>query len=197
MRVKRGFTLIEVLVVIVVIAIIALLAFPSYRRARLTSQNEMARAKLMEIANAARMFNEDNSKPVFGAFEGACDVDYRTELNITVVNPLCLFLTSGNDFLSAYSYLKTTEWNTFPDGCTDDCLFHYRGYTFFICNPNSATAQGQPADSGCDGTQIAIMHGPATQMDDSVRADAVEVYGGFRWWVSRENLGIIGSNFGG
>ncbi|MDR1124136.1 MAG: prepilin-type N-terminal cleavage/methylation domain-containing protein [Elusimicrobiota bacterium] len=186
---KKGFTLIEVLVVVVVVAILALLAFASYKRARLTAQNEMARAKLVEVAMAAQMYNEDarGSARVAGGLGQARVAGFQ--------NAELLFLRTPTD--TSFSYLKNIEWNK---TCTDSnsCVHHYRGYNFYVCNPDSNSASNQPAGSGCDGKMIAVMTGPVCSgaCAAGVNLDAAAEYGGKSWWVSRDNLGTVGSNYG-
>jgi prepilin-type N-terminal cleavage/methylation domain-containing protein len=192
---KKGFTLIEVLVVVVIIAIVALLAFPSYKKARVVSQNEAARAKLVEVATAARMFNEDargilGDERVMGAFHNKDLTPERFR------DPRALF-SSTTTTGSGKGYLSITGWNQEGDCSTPSsttCYYHYRGYTFYVCNPdiNSTT---QP-DTLCIG-KIAVMKGPTEEKTDkSVMKEAVGEYSGFAWWVSGENLGAVGSNYG-
>lgn len=56
---KKGFTLIEVLVVVVLIAIVSMIAFPSFKKSREITKTKALSLKLLEVANAARMYNED------------------------------------------------------------------------------------------------------------------------------------------
>ncbi|MDR0734599.1 MAG: prepilin-type N-terminal cleavage/methylation domain-containing protein [Elusimicrobiota bacterium] len=199
---KKGFTLLEILVVIVVIAILSLLAMASYKRARVTSQNEMARVKLVEVAAAAQMYNEDarGENRVAGGFGRSPVANFqRAELLFS--------RTATNDIsASTYSYLKNKEWNQVGAcaGGGNDCVLHYRGYNFYVCNPDSTSTAGQPAGSGCDGKMIATMTGPTCSgscsgatCEDGVNPQAVKEYCGKKWWVSRENLGAVGSDYGG
>ena len=184
MRGRKGFTLIEVLVVVLVIAIVALIAFPSYRRARLTSQNEMARAKLVEVANAARMFNEDNrgANRVAGGFGESPVQNFNS--------PLMLFTTVHGDISitdnSGFSYIRDVEWDFLGD------VRHYRGYRFFICNPDIG---GTQPIAECNDSRIAVMLGPIATLN--TMEGAVEEFGDSIWWVDRDTLGIIGSDYGG
>jgi len=181
MRGKKGFTLIEILVVVVVIAIISLIAFASYRNARLASQNEMARGKLVEVANAARMFNEDNFgvNRVAGGF-GVSPVP-------GFASPLTLFESAGNTD-SNFSYIRDTEWDNIAG------VWHYRGYRFFICNPTVGGAQ--PVEE-CNDQRIAVMLGPTAAL--ATLDGAAEEYGESIWWIDRNNLGLgmVGSTYGG
>ena len=194
MNKKRGFTFVEVMVVVIVIAIIALLAFPSYRRARIVTQNDMARAKLIEVANAARMFNEEarGTARVAGGLDGSTLVTgFESPTRLFTHTPdHAMFAQAGNEYKA---YLDLDGWNVITGGGG----FHFRGYRFFVCNPDSIDASGQPAGSGCDGTRIATMRGPVGGAYSD--ALAVETYGGFLWWVPRPGAGgsaqIVGSDF--
>jgi prepilin-type N-terminal cleavage/methylation domain-containing protein len=186
---KKGFTLIEVLVVVVVVAILSLLAFASYKRSRLTAQNEMARVKLVEVAAAARMYNEDarGKDRVAGGLGQARLNNFK--------NAELLFSRTPDeeaDSNTVQPYLKLTEWNQTPEG-----VYHYRGYNFYICNPDLGSS-AQP-NVNCKGQEIAVMTGPVCTgaCADGVNKDAAALYGGYKWWVSSENLGTVGSNYGG
>ena len=191
MNCKKGFTLIEVLVVVVVIAIVAIIAFPSYKKANVVSQNEAARGKLLELANAVRMYNEDarGSERVAGDLAG-------NKVN-GFSDPKRLFHGSHTDTSStALKYLSTTGWNQEGTGCNTaggDCKYHYRSYTYYVCNPDSGGTQPNAACGSSSDRRIAAMTGPT---DSTNYPDAVDEYGGFAWWVSKENLGVVGSNYG-
>ena len=194
MNKKRGFTFVEVMVVVIVIAIISLLAFPSYRRARIVSQNEMARAKLLEVANAARMFNEDarGTARVAGGFDGSTFTGFKSPTALFYGTPddTGFAVGPGNEFKA---YLDQDGWDFTGE------VFHFRGYKFFVCNPDSNTASGQPPGSECDGSMIATMLGPTAGFNPNELA--VNTYGGYVWWVPVPGAGgsaqMIGSNFTG
>jgi prepilin-type N-terminal cleavage/methylation domain-containing protein len=181
---KRGFTLIEVLVVVVVIAIIAILAFPSYKKANEVSKNEAARGKLLELSNAVRMYNEDarGSQRIAGDLAGNAFGEFQ--------DPRRVFSGTHTDVTGAMVYLSRTGWNDDPQGCssknTSPCKYHFRNYTYYVCNPDVSSAS-QPDKTPCGEGRIVAMTGP----------DGDAEYGSHSWWVSNENLGVVGSDYGG
>jgi prepilin-type N-terminal cleavage/methylation domain-containing protein len=178
---EKGFTLIEVLVVVVVIAIIALIAFPSYLKSRITAQNDAARVRLLELANAARMYNEGAK----GKFRVAGDLA-GNKLSDDFADPRLLFGRTEDDASGAFKYLTPRVWHE------KDGAYSFSGYTYYVCNPDVSADSLQSDASNCKSGneafgRIATMKGPA---------DEGNMYKGFWWWVSVDNLGIIGSNYG-
>ncbi|MDR0645996.1 MAG: prepilin-type N-terminal cleavage/methylation domain-containing protein [Elusimicrobiota bacterium] len=176
---KKGFTFIEVAVVVALIAIISLIAFPSYRNSRLITQNEMARAKLSELATAARMYNEDvrGGERIAGGLGDSSLTGFKDPRSV-------LFSSNPNSGISQEAFdFNRQNWDT------DGGVYHFAGYKYYLCNPDGGSSQ--PANSGCDNDRIATMKGPET-------GAAASMYSGHTWWVSRTgNLGIIGSDFTG
>jgi prepilin-type N-terminal cleavage/methylation domain-containing protein len=176
---EKGFTLIEVIVVVVVIAIVALIAFPSYLKSRITAQNDAARVRLLELANAARMYNEDakGKEKVAGDLAGAALSGFS--------DPRKLFGRTEDDESSGFKYLTPRVWHTTGGA------YNFSGYTYYVCNPD-VTSASQPAGSNCKASgetfgRIATMKAPN---------DSSNMYYGSTWWVSVDNLGIVGSDYG-
>ena len=166
---KKGFTLIEVLVVVVLIAIISMIAFPSFKKSREITKNEGARIKLLEVANAARMYNEDATQKVAGRFGQVLSGG-------TFVDPLVMFY--NNNALKA-AYLKNQEaWS--GNGINTN----YNGYTYYVCNPDLSGTQ--PISACVNGTdlRIAVMK----------KLDGTGRYAG-EAWVSGDNLGVVKNNY--
>lgn len=165
MRSEKGFTFVEVLVIVVLIAIISLVAVPSYKKGLETSKNNQAKGKLVEIANAARLYNEDarGADQVAGTF-GEAAAGYR--------DPQVLFFSTADGTEADernYAYLKDSE--AF-NGKT------FRGYEFYICTPDKADAS-----CGGDINVIAIMT-PGESISDAR-------YVGKVWKVSNQNPGKV------
>ena len=63
-RVRKGFTLIEVMIVVAILAIVATIAYPSYQRYVQQSYRAQAQADLMEIAQfMERQYTITNAYP--------------------------------------------------------------------------------------------------------------------------------------
>lgn len=164
---KKGFTLIEVLVVVVLIAIVSMIAFPSFKKSREVNRNEAAKVKLLEVANAARMYNEDAATKVAGRFGSALS---------GYLDPLALFYPQGG---TGSTYLKNMEAWSGTGSSTN-----YNTYTYYVCNQDSSG--DQPISACKDGTEIriAVMK----------KLDATGRYAG-EAWVSSDNLGVVKNNY--
>lgn len=171
---RKGFSFIEVLVIVVLIAILSLIAVPSYKKGVETSKNNQARGKLLEIATAARMYNEDaHSQDRIAGYFGTPATGYQ--------DPTVLFSSTvegsaseGDDV--SYAYLRDA-------GSFDPGTYTYRGYKFYICMPNGDG--GGSGDSKCDSdiNVIAIMEATSSVTD--------ERYAGKKWKVSTSNPGKV------
>lgn len=169
---KKGFSFIEVLIIVVLIAVLSIVAVPSYRRSIETSKNNQARAKLVEVANAARMFNEDmrGCHKVAGKLGGS---DIPTCGDGSFQSPEKLFTWVGNDNQAGANYAYLKDELSYNEGHT------YRGYEFYICNPLLA-------DANCGGSidVIAIMKATDSVTDCRFKGNKV-------WKVSNSAPGQV------
>lgn len=168
---KKGFTLIEVLVVVVLIAIVSMLAFPSFKKSREVAKNEAARGKLLEVANAARMYNEDSDQYVVGKL-GTAHTGFK--------NPIVLFWTSPSSPKEKDAYLKNKDswdWPTASEAT-------YKGYTYYICNPGDIGGPANPEPCKSHNA-IAVMESPSGTKG---RYEGVA-------WVSSDELGKVKNNY--
>lgn len=58
-RMKRGFTLVELLIVVIIIAVLAAIAIPKFANSSLRSKESALRAELKLIRNAIELFKND------------------------------------------------------------------------------------------------------------------------------------------
>lgn len=165
---KKGFTLIEVLVVVVLIAIVSMIAFPSFKKSREITKNEGARLKLLEVSNAARMYNEDAPIKVAGRFGQAQAGGF--------VDPQVLFYDTN---ALKVAYLKNKDaWSG------SGTNLNYNGYTYYVCNPDIAGAQPITACKDGSDLRIAVMTNPSAEGRYAGEA-----------WVSGDNLGVVKNNY--
>lgn len=61
-RVKKGFSLVEVMIVVVIIGILASLAYPRLQRYLVSSRQTEAKTNLLAIHTAQKIFNASNQK---------------------------------------------------------------------------------------------------------------------------------------
>ncbi len=152
---KKGYSLTELLTVVVIIAVISVAVVPSFRKSREISKNDAARAVLVEVANAAQMYNSEVRAPqkkVAGTF--------GTPLSDEFDDPFLLFLQSPSLQGRAYAYLRNVEnWKCPPmaqGGCDSSkggWDLRFNGYKYFVCNPNG----GSQPSLGCASDRLAAM----------------------------------------
>ena len=144
---KKGFTLMEILVVVLIVVVLVSLYSLTYKKSIGTRNNERARAMFVELANAAKLYNEMNpNHRIYGRFGDnppatACP---------GCQNPCILFRGATNDDTTTSYALKPREWGIIDANSCGNTI-NYQGYTFVICNPNyDAEHPTQPDDSCVD-----------------------------------------------
>ncbi len=174
---KKGFTLMEILVVILIIVILVSLYSLTYRKSVQVRNNERARAMLVELANAAKLYNEmfPNQKISGGFGDNPQDCP-------SCQNPCELFRSSeslenmSEEEKLIYPYaLVPGEWGIANKASCGNSL-EFQGYKFYICNPyyDGVNYTNQPDGACLDANNVprfAVLKSPNTESTPSAYID--------------------------
>ncbi|MDR0952615.1 MAG: prepilin-type N-terminal cleavage/methylation domain-containing protein [Elusimicrobiota bacterium] len=172
---RKGFTLIEILIIVVIIAIVSLFAYPSYKQSREVNKNDEARAKLLELATAVRLYNEDATTPVAGSFGNPFQ---------TFEDPCLLFSQTPTEVGTTKAYLKNKNSWTFSS--SSPCDITYRGYVYYVCVSKSGASQPIVActDNNTGNPRLVVMELPGASGRYAGQA-----------WVSLDDMGMVANNY--
>lgn len=179
---KKGFTLMEVMVVVLIIAILVSLFSLTYRKSVEMRNNEKARAMLVELANAAKLYNE-----MFPDTQIAGGFGDNPQCH-NCHNPCDLFRSTSpledmtDDEKLIYPYaLVPGEWGIASANSCGNSV-NFQGYKFYICNPyyDGQTHTWQPHELCVDDNLVARFAVLITPQSDTTYQ-----YAGKQAWITR------------
>lgn len=139
---RRGFTLVEIMIVVAIIAILAMLAVPALQRARTNAQRTRLTVQLKANADAFGMYAADNSKlPLQTASAGMT----ISTANV-VPTGMSLYLPKNSTWTRGSD--GTWYWVYWPNN-----LPGYKGYVF-LYNPTIDTSDITYYDQQLDNGNI-------------------------------------------
>lgn len=130
---KKGFTLMEVLFVLLIVALVASFAVPAIRSVRYDVRNSQAKTALKKLLAARRSFYQNTKggsfeqEPSFQAKDAQSFAAEACTQASTGIPRDGKLLNSNIHQLFACGYLNWKDFASLP-------------YTFFLCNPQTATA---------------------------------------------------------
>ena len=121
-RNKKGFTLVEIMIVVAIIALLAAIAIPNLLRARMSSNDALAKATLRAISTAAESWGTANNG------------QYPTGANLSVMT------TSTPPFLNIDYVANSSQTNPIA-GYYYTCTLAVTGYTV-VATPATCNTTG-------------------------------------------------------
>ena len=106
--VRKGFTLVELLVVVLILAILMSVALPLYLSAVADSQRKTCRANMQTIANAVQANKVKTLANNYAAYTGAVSVTNEPDLNAVPACPNGGAYTIGNGSSNDNTTFKVT-----------------------------------------------------------------------------------------
>ena len=102
-RKKQGFTLVEIMIVVAIIALLAAIAIPNLLRARMSSNDALAKATLRAISTAAESYGTANN----GNYPTGANLNLLTNATPPYLNIDYVATSSAANPIAGYIYTCT------------------------------------------------------------------------------------------
>lgn len=164
MKIKKGFTLIELMIAIAIIGVLATIGFTAFQGTRKSARDAKRKADMEAIRSALEMYKADKGCYPCGT-STSCPTACRAPFGwagggqgwaTNYDNGSACYTADLENILEGSGYLSEMPHDPLGGGCSGSSGGIYYGYMYYFSSPGQnyclyAHLENPPADSGCTG----------------------------------------------